>query len=172
MCYYSCQEQKITIYHGFILISNSWLNPRWQPLFVTSQVSSSASTHKIYLILFRDQRLSTEGKIVLKHCNISKTMRRGSIHKLLKIICVANTPNLVNTIYAIRGPAYPEKIWQNCKRLNVLEILSDGENFEQKHQTPRHHRCFLLFYLKRTFFFYHFSPVSKVRQGFLVKDIL
>ena len=54
------------------------------------------------------------------------------------IICIANTPNLVNSTYAIRGPAYAEKIRfireffieKNYKTLNVLEILSDGENFE------------------------------------------
>ena len=28
----------------------------------------------------KDQRLSTEGKIVSKYCNISKTLGRGSIH--------------------------------------------------------------------------------------------
>ena len=37
-----------------------------------SQDSSSATTDKTYLILLRNQRLSTKGKIVSKYCNISK----------------------------------------------------------------------------------------------------
>ena len=46
MCYY--QAQKITISRGFKLISNSSKNPRWRPLLVATQTSSSATTHKIY----------------------------------------------------------------------------------------------------------------------------
>ena len=53
MCHLPCKAQKITISCSFILISNSWWNPRWQPLLVTSQASSSAITHEIYLILLR-----------------------------------------------------------------------------------------------------------------------
>ena len=52
MCYYSCQA--ITISRCFNLISNSWENPRWRPLLVTSQASSSATIHKIYLILSKN----------------------------------------------------------------------------------------------------------------------
>ena len=44
------------------------------------QASRGATTHKIYLILLTDQRLSTESKIVSKYCNISKTLGKGSIH--------------------------------------------------------------------------------------------
>ena len=54
---------------------------KMQPLLVTSQASSSATTHKIYLILLRRSvRLFTKGKIVSKYCNISKTAGRGSIN--------------------------------------------------------------------------------------------
>ena len=46
---------KHTISRGFNLIFNSWWNPRWRPrwrpLLVTSRIPSSATTHKIYLIL-------------------------------------------------------------------------------------------------------------------------
>ena len=55
MYYYSCHV--ITISRCFNLISNSWKNlrwrPRWRPLLVTSQASSSATFLKIYLILLR-----------------------------------------------------------------------------------------------------------------------
>ena len=51
------KHKKITISLGFNLISNSLPNPRrwsrWRPLLVTSQASSSSTTHKIYLILLR-----------------------------------------------------------------------------------------------------------------------
>ena len=50
---------------GFNL--NSW----WRPLLLTSQGSSSTTTHKIYLIE-KDQRLSTEDKRVSKYRNVSK----------------------------------------------------------------------------------------------------
>ena len=60
MCYFTCEAQKITIYRDFNLISDSWLNPRrrsrWRPLLVTSQASSSVTTHKIYLILLSRSR--------------------------------------------------------------------------------------------------------------------
>ena len=39
-----------------------------------------------------DQRLSTEGKIVSKYCNISKTLGRGSIHPLQ--LCTTGDMNL------------------------------------------------------------------------------
>ena len=49
--------------------------------------SASATTHKIYLILLRDrQRLSTEGKIVSKFCNKSKTLGRGSMKPLPALV--------------------------------------------------------------------------------------
>ena len=51
---------------------------------VTSQASNSAPTHKIYTsFCWEDQRLSTEGKIVSRYCNISKSLGRGSINPLL-----------------------------------------------------------------------------------------
>ena len=55
---------------------------RWRPLLVTSQASSSATTHKIYFILLRRsrQRLSTKSKIVSICCNILKTPGRGLIN--------------------------------------------------------------------------------------------
>ena len=57
ICYFSFKAQKSTISGGFNLISNSWQNlkwqPRWQPLLVTSQASSSAITHEIYLLLLK-----------------------------------------------------------------------------------------------------------------------
>ena len=40
-------------YRDFSLISNSWKNSRWRAYVVTSQASSSANTHKLYLILLR-----------------------------------------------------------------------------------------------------------------------
>ena len=52
-CYFTREVQKIIIYRDFNLISNSWWDSRWRPLLVTSQASSSATTHKIYLILLR-----------------------------------------------------------------------------------------------------------------------
>ena len=55
---------------------------RWRPLLVTSQASSSATTHKIYFILLRRswQRLSTKSEIVSIRCNVLKTPGRGSIN--------------------------------------------------------------------------------------------
>ena len=47
---------KMTIYADFNLISSSWQNPRWQPLLVTSQASSSATIHKIHLFLLRKSK--------------------------------------------------------------------------------------------------------------------
>ena len=44
-CYFTCEAQKIIVCSDFNLISNSWWNPRWRPLLVTSQASSSATTH-------------------------------------------------------------------------------------------------------------------------------
>ena len=55
-------------------------NPTWRPLLVTSQTSSGATTHKIYLVLLRRSKVSTKGKIVSKYCNISKPPGKGSIH--------------------------------------------------------------------------------------------
>ena len=52
---------------------NPWWRPRWRPCLMTSQVSSRATTHKIYLILLRRSKLSTKVKIVWKYCNLSKT---------------------------------------------------------------------------------------------------
>ena len=40
------KHKKITMCPGFNLISNSWQNPRWWPLLVTWQASSSVTTHK------------------------------------------------------------------------------------------------------------------------------
>ena len=56
MCFFfNVKHKKITIFSPFNLTSNSLQNPRWRlrwrPLLVTSQASSSATTHKIYLIL-------------------------------------------------------------------------------------------------------------------------
>ena len=52
MRYFACQVQTIINLCSLYLISNSW-RPRWRPCLVTSQTSSSATTHKIYLILSR-----------------------------------------------------------------------------------------------------------------------
>ena len=46
----------MTIYADFNLISSSWQNPRWQPLLVKSQASSSATIHKMYLFLLRKSK--------------------------------------------------------------------------------------------------------------------
>ena len=53
MCYFSCKAKNITLSRSFNLISNSWSNPRWRPLLMTSQASSGATTLKIYLSLLR-----------------------------------------------------------------------------------------------------------------------
>ena len=59
----------------------SWSNPRWgprwRPLLVTSEASSGATTHKIYLIVLRRKRLSTNGKIVLKYCKTYQISGKG-----------------------------------------------------------------------------------------------
>ena len=52
MRYFACQVQTIINFCSLYLISNSW-RPRRRPCLVTSQTSSSATTHKIYLILSR-----------------------------------------------------------------------------------------------------------------------
>ena len=81
MRYFACQVQTIINLCSLYLISNSW-RPRWRPCLVTSQTSSSATTHKIYSCTSSssvDQRLSTEVKIVSKYCNISKTLGRGPL---------------------------------------------------------------------------------------------
>ena len=57
--------------------SNSRWGPRWRPLLVTSEVSSAATTHKIYLIVLRRKRLSTKGKIVLKYCKTYQISGKG-----------------------------------------------------------------------------------------------
>ena len=44
-CYFTREGQRIIIYRDFNLISNSWWDSRWRPLLVTSQASSSATTH-------------------------------------------------------------------------------------------------------------------------------
>ena len=51
---------------------------RWRILLVASQACSIAL--KYTLPRKEDQRFSTEGRIVSKYCNISKTPGRGSIH--------------------------------------------------------------------------------------------
>ena len=55
----------------------------FQPCLVTSQASSKATTHKIYLILLRRSKLSTKDKIVWKYCNLSQPQGRGSINPTL-----------------------------------------------------------------------------------------
>ena len=60
MCYFSCKHKKLP----FLLVLTWFLIlgklPRWRPrrrsLLVTSQASSSATTHKIYLILLRKSK--------------------------------------------------------------------------------------------------------------------
>ena len=68
---------RVNLYRDFNLIPTAWKNPSWGPLLVTSQASSSATTHKIYLFLRRSLRPSAEGKIVWKCCNISETLGRA-----------------------------------------------------------------------------------------------
>ena len=53
---FNVKHKKNTISRGFSLIPISLQNPRWWPLLVTSQASSSATTHKIYLILLRTSK--------------------------------------------------------------------------------------------------------------------
>ena len=48
----------------------------------------------------QDQRLSTEGKIVSKYCNISKTLGRGSIHNSPPLYhCGSMRINPINVIF-------------------------------------------------------------------------
>ena len=47
------KHKKNTISRSFNLISNPRWRPRWRPLLVTSQASSSATNHKIYLIFVK-----------------------------------------------------------------------------------------------------------------------
>ena len=77
--FFSCQAPKVTISRGFILISNSWENPRWRrrwrPLLVTSQASRSTTSHeKIKAFPLKAKSFRNTG------CNISKILRTGSIN--------------------------------------------------------------------------------------------
>ena len=66
---------KNTIFRGLNLISYSWQSrrwrPMWRPLLLTSQGSSSATTHK-YTSLRKIKGFPTEGKSVSKYRNMSK----------------------------------------------------------------------------------------------------
>ena len=70
---------------------------------MTSHASSSATINKIYLILLRR---SSEGKIVSKYCNISKTLGRGSIYPPS-----CTMVGLWFCVY-VRGLSGSFKIWQ------------------------------------------------------------
>ena len=72
MCYFSCQAQKITISRDFVSDFLYLGKSRMATIVGDVTASSSATTHKIYLILLRRSKafLSTEGKIVSKYCNI------------------------------------------------------------------------------------------------------
>ena len=74
MCHFTCQAQKITIYRDFNLICNSWWKPRWCPLLVTSQASSSATAHKTYLILLSRSKAFHWRQNRFEILQISKTL--------------------------------------------------------------------------------------------------
>ena len=83
MGYFTCQAQRSTNCSRFYLISNSWWNPRWRPCLVTSQASSSATTHKIYLMLLRRSKAFHWGQNRFEILQHLKTLGRGSINLLL-----------------------------------------------------------------------------------------
>ena len=77
-------HKKITIYRDFNLFSNSWYNPRWRPrwrpLLVMSQTSSSATTHKIYLILLRRSKAFHQRRNRFEMMQHIKNSGEGSIN--------------------------------------------------------------------------------------------
>ena len=130
MCYLSCQAQKITN-------SNSWINQRWRsrwrPLLVTSRASSSATTHKIYLILLRNQRPSTEGKIAFRNTttyhgggmNLRVRLRVNSLERQTfvsekrqqsQIFCCP----IVTCKYGILGQKAPQQGYENWNQTHFL----------------------------------------------------
>ena len=130
MCYLSCQAQKITN-------SNSWINqrwrPRWRPLLVTSRASSSATTHKIYLILLRNQRPSTEGKIAFRNTatyhgggmNLRVRLRVNSLERQTfvsekrqqsQMLCWP----IVTCKYGILGQKAPQQGYENWNQTHFL----------------------------------------------------
>ena len=130
MCYLLCQAQKITN-------SNSWINqrwrPRWRPLLMTSRASSSATTHKIYLILLRNQRPSTEGKIAFRNTatyhgggmNLRVRLRVNSLERQKfvsekrqqsQIFCCP----IVTCKYGILGQKAPQQGYENWNQTHFL----------------------------------------------------
>ena len=57
-CYFISEAQKITIYRDFNLISNSWWNPRWRPLLVTS-IKNKITTYLLRQVTRREKGQSS-----------------------------------------------------------------------------------------------------------------
>ena len=78
MCYFTCQAQKMAIYRGltwFLILVKFKMATFWwrhRPPAAPPPIKYTSSC-------WEDQSLSTEGKIVSKYFNISKTQKRGSI---------------------------------------------------------------------------------------------
>ena len=82
MCYFACQVQTIINFCSLYLISNSW-RPWWRPCLVTSQTSSSATKHKIYLTLSRRSKAFHRRQNCFEILQHIKTLERGSINSPL-----------------------------------------------------------------------------------------
>ena len=73
MCYFTCSAQEIIHSHCFYLISNKSKMVIMRPPAAPPPIKYTSSCRE-------DQRRSTEGKIVSKYCNLSKTQGEGGVH--------------------------------------------------------------------------------------------
>ena len=70
MCYFTCSAPEIIHSHCFYLISNKSKMVIMRPPAAPPPIKYTSSCRE-------DQRRSTEGKIVSKYCNLSKTQGEG-----------------------------------------------------------------------------------------------
>ena len=70
MCYFTCSAPEIIHSHCFYLISNKSKMVIMRPPAAPPPIKYTSSCRE-------DQRCSTEGKIVSKYCNLSKTQGEG-----------------------------------------------------------------------------------------------
>ena len=70
MCHFTCSAQEIIHSHCFYVISNKSTMVIMRPPAAPPPMKYTSSCRE-------DQRLSTEGKIVSKYCNLSKTQGEG-----------------------------------------------------------------------------------------------
>ena len=70
MCYFTCSASEIIHSHCFYLISNKSKMVIMRPPAAPPPIKYTSSCRE-------DQRRSTEGKIVSKYCNLSKTQGEG-----------------------------------------------------------------------------------------------